>query len=179
MRITSAGRTLMSGQAGGGGQGILEVTNTGGTYADNAPSLSCVKSSGTTNSNARFIQFYASNGSQPMGGIVGNGAENAQFITLSDIRDKENIESINGSLDKILALNPVKFDWKKSKEHVKGGFIAQEVEKIFPEYIVENLAKEGDEPRKGITGGLSAGIMAHLVKAIQELKSELDQLKAK
>ena len=177
MTITSAGRTLMSGQAGGGGQGILEVTNTGGTFADNAPAISCVKSSATTSSSARFVQFYASNGSQAMGGIVGNGAENAQFITLSDIREKENIQSINGSLNKILGLNPVEFDWKKSKEHVKAGFVAQEVEEIFPEYIVENFAKEGDEPRKAITGGLSAGITAHLVKAIQEQQVQIEELK--
>jgi hypothetical protein len=112
-----------------------------------------------------------------MGGIVGNGAENAQFITLSDIREKENIQSINGSLNKILALNPVEFNWKKSKEHVKAGFIAQQVEEIFPEYVLDNFANEGDEPRKAITGGLSSGIIVHLVKAIQELKSENDTLK--
>ena len=179
IRVTSAGRILMSGLAGGGGQGILEVTNTGGTYADNAPSISCVKSSATTSSSARFMQFYASNGSQPMGGIVGNGAENVQFATLSDIRDKENIQPIDGSLNKILALNPVEFNWKKSKEHVKAGFIAQQVEEVFPEYVLDNFANEGDEPRKAITGGLSSGIIVHLVSAIQELSAKVSLLENK
>jgi hypothetical protein len=179
LEITSGGRVLMSTQANGGGSGILEVTNSGGAFADNGPSITCVKSSSTTSSSARFMQFYASNGGQPMGGIVGNGAENVQFATLSDIRDKENIQPIYGSLNKIIALNPVEFNWKKSKEHVKAGFIAQQVEEVFPEYVLDNFANEGDEPRKAITGGLTSGIIVHLVKAIQELSAEITILKNK
>ena len=111
-----------------------------------------------------------------MGGIVGNGASNVQFAALSDIREKENVKTISGSLDKINSLNPVEFDWKKSSEHINAGFIAQEVEEIFPEYIVENVSNEGEEERKGLTGGLSSGIVAHLVKSIQELSAKLEAL---
>jgi hypothetical protein len=42
---------------------------------------------------------------------------------------------------------------------------------VFPEFVIENFAQEDQEPRKGLTGGMTGGIVAHLVKAIQELKA--------
>jgi hypothetical protein len=156
-----------------GGVAILSAYNTS-TFAS-SPSISCYKGSTDTSSNNRFIQFYCSGESQPMGGIVGNGAANAQFATISDIREKENIIPISGSLNKILALNPVEFDWLKTGEHIKAGFVAQQVEEVFPEYVVENMSNDGEEERKGLTGGLSSGIIAHLVKAMQELNERLNK----
>jgi hypothetical protein len=190
MRITSAGklcvgrtatifanaRHTIDGNAGSGGEPVLEVYNS--NLADSAPAIACIKNSATTNSSARFMQFYSDGGNIAMGGIVGNGSSTVQFFSISDIREKENIISINGSLNKILALNPVEFDWKKTGEHINAGFIAQEVEEIFPEFVVDNASNEGEEDRKGLTGGLTSGIVAHLVKAMQEQQSQIEELKA-
>ena len=162
-----------------GGVGAVGTYNNSGTAE--CPSLVVLQRDASTDSSNRFVQFYANvtNASTAvgMGGIVGNGASNVQFATLSDIREKENIKSISGSLDKINKLNPVEFDWKKNGEHIKAGFVAQEVEEIFPEYVIENFAEAGQEERKGLTGGMTSGIVAHLVKSIQELKAEVDKLK--
>lgn len=191
MRITNAGKLLVGrsstiftdsgnaiqGDVSAAGQPVLEVYNQ--NLSDSSPAIACFKNSATTSSSARFIQFYSNGGTQAMGGIVGNGAANVQFATISDIREKENIISIAGSLNKILLLNPVEFDWINTGEHIKAGFVAQQVEEIFPEYVVKNMSNDGEEERKGLTGGLSSGIIAHLVKAIQELKAEIDILKAK
>jgi hypothetical protein len=189
MRLTSAGALLVNrtssllgvhtiqADISGGGSSVLTVYNQ--NLSDNSPAINAVKNSATTSSTARFIQFYADGGTVPMGGIVGNGASNVQFAAISDIREKENIKTIESSLDKIDKLNPVEFDWKKSGEHIDAGFIAQEVENIFPEYVVENISNEGEEERKGLTGGMTSGIVAHLVKAIQELKADNDSLKAR
>jgi len=114
-----------------------------------------------------------------MGGIVGNGASNVQFASISDIREKENITTISGSLSKINSLNPVEFDWIASGEHCKAGFVAQEVEQIFPEFVVENMSSEGQEERKGLTGGMTGGIVAHLVKAMQEQQAIIEALTAR
>jgi hypothetical protein len=114
-----------------------------------------------------------------MGGIVGNGASNVQFAAISDVREKQNIEALTNSLDKITSLNPVEFDWIASGEHCKAGFIAQEVEKVFPEFVVENMANEGQEERKGLTGGMTGGIVAHLVKAMQEQQELIKTLEAR
>ena len=189
MRLTSAGALLVGrtssltgvhtiqADEGGGGSAVLTVYNQ--NLSNSSPAINTIKNSSTTTSDARFVQFYADGGTVPMGGIVGNGASNVQFAAISDIREKENIKSISGSLDKISKLNPVEFDWKKSGEHIKAGFIAQEVEEIFPEYVVENISNEGEEERKGLTGGMTSGIVPHLVKAIQELKAEIELLKNK
>jgi len=162
------------------GLGAVGTYNNSGTA--NCPSLVVLNRDTSTDSTNVFMRFYAnvtSSGATSMGGIVGNGANNVQFAALSDIREKENIKTIKSSLDKISKLNPVEFDWKKTGEHINAGFIAQEVEEIFPEYVVENTSNEGEEERKGLTGGMTSGIVAHLVKAIQELKADNDSLKAR
>jgi hypothetical protein len=78
-----------------------------------------------------------------------------------------------------MALRPRKFDWKKesgnSGKNIRG-FIAQEFEEVFPDLIDESINKslEG-EPYKQIRQDL----IPVLVKAIQELKAEIDKLKQK
>jgi hypothetical protein len=161
-----------------GGRGVVHIRNSSSTY-DLAPALVLSKSSSTTSSSARFLQFYANNASTPMGGIVGNGASNVQFASISDIRDKENIQPITGVLSKIKQLGVVSYDWKNNGGHVKAGFIAQNVETVFPEYVVENMSSSGAEPRKGITGGLSSGYIAVLTAALQEAIAKIETLEAK
>jgi hypothetical protein len=192
MRIDSSGALIIGatslqaseklsvyGSATGGGSGIAYFKNTAsGTSGDGAPPAIITKTSTTTTSSARFMQFYANNLAQPMGGIVGNGAENVQFLTLSDEREKENIKPVTGALNKIMQLQVSSFNRKGSKEFVPSGFIAQNVLPVYPEYVVENAANDGKEQRYGITGGMSAGYIAELTAAIQELKSELDSVKA-
>jgi len=193
MRLDSSGNLLVgtTGQLGSGSYSLHEIrgdNSSGGrailgiynsNAADAAPAVNAIKNSATTTSSQRFMQFYCNAGSTAMGGIVGNGASNVQFASISDAREKTNIQSITGSLDKINALNPVEFDWVASGEHVKAGFVAQEVEQVFPEFVVENMAMEAQEARKGITGGMSGGIIAHLVKAIQEQQATIKELEAR
>jgi len=188
MRIDSGGTVLIGKTSASQSTTTLEVegTSAGGASAllvqataDNGPAINAYKTSTTTTSSARFIQFGADSGNTPMGGIGGNGASNAQFITLSDEREKENITPVVGVLEKVMNLNVVSFDWIKNDEHIKAGFIAQNVEEHFPEYVVDNVSNDGEEPRKGTTGGMSAGYIAVLTKAIQELSAEVEELKTK
>jgi len=157
----------------GGGQAPSAIINGG---IDSSTCLNCIKTSTTTSSSARFIQFYANTYSTPMGGIVGNGSSNAQFQSISDERLKENIQSLSGSLDKVLALNPVSYDWKYNGEHIEAGFVAQEVEQILPEYVT---TEDDEDQIKGLTGGMTAGYIAVLTKAIQEQQTIIDDLKAR
>jgi len=157
----------------GGGQAPSAIINGG---IDSSTCLNCIKTSTTTSSSARFIQFYANTYSTPMGGIVGNGSSNAQFQSISDERLKENIQSLSGSLDKVLALNPVSYDWKYNGEHIEAGFVAQEVEQVLPEYVT---TEDDEDQIKGLTGGMTAGYIAVLTKAIQEQQTIIDDLKAR
>jgi hypothetical protein len=169
---SSVGLSVQGAQT-GGGAGIITGYNSSSSGADNSPVLVLLKGMTTTSSSARFVQFYADSLTTPMGAIVGNGSGNVQFATLSDVREKTNIQSIAGSLDKVLALKPVSFDWISNSEHTPAGFIAQDVKEVFPEFVVDNMANEGSEQRYGLTGGLNNGVTAHLVKALQELNANL------
>ncbi|MBX3039260.1 MAG: tail fiber domain-containing protein [Bdellovibrionaceae bacterium] len=86
------------------------------------------------------------------------------FYYTSDRRLKENIQPINGALDKVLGLNGVTFDWKES--HKKDiGFIAQEVEQIAPELIGER-----PDPKFGTVKTVKYGnIVAIVIEAIKDL----------
>lgn len=193
MRITQAGNVLVGltnalsannkacfqGTITTGGEGVIAVYNDSGS-GDSSPGITISKATTTTTSAQRFMQFYVGGvTTTAMGGIVGNGASNVQFATISDIREKTNIEPITGCLNNIVGLNPVQFDWITNGEHCNAGFIAQEVELIFPEFVVENMASEGEEPRKGLTGGMTSGIIAHVIGAMKELNAKVEALKAR
>jgi hypothetical protein len=104
--------------------------------------------------------------------ITGSLTQNG---SISDISLKENIKPVENALDKIEKLNAVTFDWKKSDSILQlkedYGFIAQEVEKVIPEIVRTN-----DDDKKAINYN---GITSVLVKAIQELKAEIELLKKK
>ena len=93
----------------------------------------------------------------------------------SDKKLKENIKPIESALDKVTKLQGVTFDWKESdsildiKEDI--GFIAQDVQKVVPELVRENV--------DGMLSMRHQGIAPILLEAIKELKAEIDLLKSK
>jgi len=95
----------------------------------------------------------------------------------SSRRYKKDIEPIDIGLDFIMSLNPIKFN-VKSDGLAQVGFVAEE----FPD---ERLVSFSQVDIKDASKGLQresinyAQIVAPLVKAIQELKAELDELKSK
>jgi len=88
----------------------------------------------------------------------------------SDITLKENIKPLESQLDIVSKLNPVSYN-KIGQEENEVGFIAQEVEKLLPELVSED--------EKGIKSLAYGNMNAILVKAIQELKAEIEILKNK
>ena len=91
--------------------------------------------------------------------------------TPSDKRLKTNIKDINYGLETIMKLNPKQYDWKKDETH-DIGFIAQEVEKIIPEIVKDK--KHFDKEIKTLD---YEKLTAVLIKAVQELKQEIEELK--
>jgi hypothetical protein len=86
----------------------------------------------------------------------------------SDEKLKDNIQTIENALEKVLSLRGVEYDRKDSGEH-QIGVIAQEVERIIPEVVY------GDEIKSVAYGNL-VGV---LIEAIKDLKGEISELKEK
>jgi len=85
------------------------------------------------------------------------------IVDLSDEALKENIEDITDGTTPIKALQPRTFDWIESG-NPDSGFIAQEIETVLPNAVV------GEEGQKGVRVD---NILAHAVKAIQELEARI------
>ena len=111
---------------------------------------------------------------------------------ISDERIKENIENTAVGLAEILQLRPVKFNFMAGKGWGEPGqkfygFLAQEVEAIIPEAVGTtyiDLDEEQGGKKRDVNGVADlksvtmTQITTALVKAIQELKAEVDALKA-
>ena len=90
--------------------------------------------------------------------------------SLSDVRLKENIETVENGLDLVSQLRGVRYN-KIDEEDRKIGVIAQEVEEVLPEVV-----KTNGEGMKSVDYGKMVGV---LIEAIKELKQEIDELKGK
>jgi len=121
-------------------------------------------------------------GSGNIGAASGTNIYNA-----SDARLKQNISSISGSLDSVLALNPVKFNWVDDfvpSENGKDmlGFVAQEVQTIVPEAVESFGANSIFVGETEIDNPLRVNekfLIPVLTKAIQEQQAIIDSLIAR
>lgn len=101
-----------------------------------------------------------------MGLISGAAQVGSAAMLGSDIRLKSNIKESPYGLEQVLKLNPV---WYIMGGEEQVGFIAQEVEKIMPEFV--------GFVRDDIKGVAYAHMVAVMAKAIQELHAEVEQVK--
>jgi len=97
------------------------------------------------------------------------------FYYSSDENLKENIKPLEDVLNKIEDIDGVEFNWKKSGgEDI--GFIAQEIEKVFPELV--NTDASG---RKSVKYANMAAVLLQAIKeqqgVIEEMRTEINELK--
>lgn len=108
---------------------------------------------------------------------------NVQTIqALSDARDKTDIQELPEGLAFIDSLNPVKFQWQTRDGNSKdgtyeAGFIAQDLQSAQSEANADYLGLVMDDNPDRLEASYGK-LVPMLVKAIQELKSEVEQLKA-
>ena len=102
------------------------------------------------------------------------------FVSTSDKRVKQNISPFSGALSKVMLLSPKtyfyntvefpRFEAEKDKPQI--GFIAQEVEAIFPEMVTT----DGDEVGlKGVRYGQLTAVLVQAIKEQQEMIKELQE----
>ena len=116
---------------------------------------------------------YVGGGPRLTVGNFGDGstAVGNSWTVFSDKRFKMNISPIKNSLDLVMSLNGVTYDWKQSGNK-DIGFIAQEVEEILP-FIVHTNEKTDYKSMD------YSRITPILVEAIQEQQKMIDNLKKK
>jgi hypothetical protein len=137
---------------------------------------------------ALLIGYTASNGAYRLQVNSQIFATSATIAT-SDRQYKDNVTPLGSTLDILMNLNPVTFDWKPHSVHnftqgTKVGFIAQEVQVTLADtpylghliYDNETLLPDGTiEPFLSLS---ESALIPLLVKAMQELSSKQDALAA-
>lgn len=105
------------------------------------------------------------------GDIRASGDITAYFS--SDERLKDNITPLEGALNKISQIGGYEFDWNKDSSNSGHdvGVIAQEIEKVLPEIVVNR-----DNGYKAVR---YEKIVALLIEAIKEQQLQIDELKSK
>jgi uncharacterized coiled-coil protein SlyX len=95
----------------------------------------------------------------------------------SDIRLKENIQSIPNALDKVTQISGNTYDWKAGFESIHShtghdvGVIAQEIEKVLPEVVTDR--------ETGYKAVQYEKIVPLLIEAIKELSAKVNHLEDK
>jgi hypothetical protein len=117
---------------------------------------------GTTAPDAT-LSVGAGTASKPAGG---------SWAVFSDVRLKKNIQPLKHALERLMDLRPVTFEYKdpESVHELPGtqiGMIAQEVEKVFPDWV--------DTAPNGMKRLSIHGFEALTVEALRELRVEKDE----
>jgi hypothetical protein len=102
---------------------------------------------------------------------------NASPVIMSDASIKTNITGFSSAMDKIKLLNPVQYDFKadfqpsltdKSKTSKQFGFLAQELQVVFPEIVTQR--------EDGLLGVRYTELIPVLVQALKEQQEQIDIL---
>jgi hypothetical protein len=110
--------------------------------------------------------------------------QQTSITSLSDARDKKEIEELPVGLDFVKGLKPVKFVWDERDENGRHdikdfGFIAQDLKKSQEDAELEDTLKLVYEANPDKLEASYGKLIPILVKAIQELSKELEILKSK
>lgn len=178
---TSQG-VFASGSTGGDNSTAFGVYATAGGYADNTTGYGIYADGyGTANSWSAYFP--------------GNVFVGGYFDNSSDLMLKKNIRSLDGGLNKVMAMKPKVYEMKTDeyKEFLslpsgdRFGLIAQELETVIPNLVHANTApaRLTPEERKNHVkkAGLKfksvdyMGLIPVLIQAIQEQQAEIEALK--
>jgi len=192
---------LQSGDGSAGGTGGQEKM--AGTLSFNSSTILSMKSGSRLNILPGATLYYGdvstsisgstiiTNGSNNISGLITGGSIHSEagitavgaitssggnVTAYSDKRIKENLEIIPDALSKVCSLTGYTFDRIDIECDKQTGLIAQDVQKILPEAIieVENISKDKELPDNILT--IAYGNMVGLlVESIKELNEKIDK----
>lgn len=153
------------------GDAKLQVKTTTGQWGGAFESSSTSSSQGcialiATTSTPSLARFHVAG--SVVGSITSNGTATSYNIT-SDERLKENIKDTTHVVN-IDDIQVREYDWKSDGSHQRFGFIAQELETVYPEAV---HSPEDPEEMKSVD---YSKLVPLLVKEIQTLKARIEEL---
>jgi len=101
---------------------------------------------------------------------TGNFTATGNVTAYSDINLKKDIQPIENALDKVMKINGVTYGRTDFETETRyAGVIAQEVEKVLPEVVMEN-----EDGTKSVAYG---NMIALLIEAVKEQQTEINTIK--
>jgi Chaperone of endosialidase len=143
----------------------------------NASGYSGIRVGLGSNGNNTSSAFYWGNNNVANYYLWGNGTSTFS----SDMRLKKNIETTrDGYLEDLCKLRVVKYNWKNHEDGTPKelGLIAQEVEEVFEGLVQDDMHPVSDDDPTIYKQLKITVLPVMLLKALQELKAELDSVKA-
>ncbi len=121
-----------------------------------------------TDQNANLVLATGADGSTNKGYFQ---ASNGSYIVVSDQRLKEEIKPMTGLLARVMQMRPVQYRFKDNKADAKLslGFLAQEVEPLFPEVV--------DNASNGYKAMSYTELVPVAIGAIKEVNTETQHVK--
>ncbi|HOY31042.1 MAG TPA: tail fiber domain-containing protein [Bacteroidales bacterium] len=155
----------------------FEVDGPSGTF-----SVSGIRIQNTTASTG--WSFYPSNTGDLVIGKTSNlgsfDGTTGAYTAASDGRLKTNIRPLETVLSSVLDMQLKRYEFKENnplhKESI--GIIAQDLQKVFPEFVSVNTANDGNPLVENQMGVDYSGLSIIALKAIQEQQKEIESLKA-
>jgi hypothetical protein len=175
-RINLSGHHFINTTAQLGGGTITSFLNVASTSATTTNPAITTYRSPTTNT----AQINFTNGTAPgtVCGTIATSGGSVSYGTNSDYRLKENVKPMANAVEKIKKVNPVTYTWKRDGSQGQG-FIAHELQAVFPEAVngeKDAVDDEGNAVHQSVDASF---LIATLVKAVQELSDKVSILEAR
>ena len=131
--------------------------------------------SSTVTSSSKTTGAVIVTGGVGIGGALNVGGDVVAYAS-SDERLKDNIELISNPIEKVQSLKGVTWDWNSNADILQQtlpnvGVIAQDVEKVLPQLVIDR-----DNGFKGVDYAKLTGL---LIEAIKDQQKQIDELKSK
>lgn len=121
------------------------------------------------NGSARFRSVTTDNSNTVFLSIETDGTIKKTTPTVSDERLKQHIATLENPLEKLMQLRGVGYEFKETPDQKRMGFIAQEVEKVYPEAVFE--LEQG-----GLKGVRYDDLIPVLLEAIKAQQKQIETL---
>jgi hypothetical protein len=172
---------------------VTTIGTTNGTVGDNTRAFQGNATSGsytgsvfqsrtTRAGSVAFNHYNCVSDNVLVNATLGNGDVvnlNNSYGPISDIKNKTNVVDATPKLQNLMNVRVVNYNLKQNPELKQLGVIAQELESVFPGLVdeIDDLDENGDPNGEKTKWVKMSVFVPILIKAVQELKAELDQLK--